>query len=146
MGVQTERQLALSDILCLANRLSRALDACSADCRRKDISSLNARILTYIALHEDDGVFQRDLEEALSLQRSTVSRVVARMERKGLVQRERVAWDGRLRRLTLTDHARSIQRVTVGEFSQLENRVTAGLDDREIAALRSLLLRISERV
>jgi len=62
------------------------------------------------ALHEldsDTPLSQRDLAERLRLEKSTVSRLVAEMERTGLVVREREPGNRRLYRLRLTDAGRA---------------------------------------
>jgi DNA-binding MarR family transcriptional regulator len=62
------------------------------------------------ALHEldtDTPLSQRDLAERLRLEKSTVSRLAAELERKGLVVRERDPANRRLYRLRLTDAGRA---------------------------------------
>jgi DNA-binding MarR family transcriptional regulator len=63
------------------------------------------------ALHElDTGtpMSQRDLAERLRLEKSTVSRLVADLERKGLVERERDPDNRRVYRLRLTPAGREV--------------------------------------
>jgi DNA-binding MarR family transcriptional regulator len=63
------------------------------------------------ALHElntDTPLSQRDLTERLGLEKSTVSRLAADMERKGLLVRDRDPVNQRLYRLRLTDQGRAL--------------------------------------
>jgi DNA-binding MarR family transcriptional regulator len=63
------------------------------------------------ALHELDAdipLSQRDLAERLHLEKSTVSRMAAEMQRKGLLVRERDPGNRRLYRLRLTDQGRAL--------------------------------------
>ena len=138
----SERHEALLEILRLANRLSRSVGSLNAERSSAGISGVNARILAYLADHEDEDVFQRDIEEQFAIRRSTVSKIVRLMEQKELVVREAVARDARLKRLRLTDKARRIQAVAAGEFDAFEARVTAGLSAAEIETLRCLLTKI----
>lgn len=65
------------------------------------------------ALHELDTVgplSQRDLAARLRLEKSTVSRLAAELERKGLLVRERDLDNRRLYRLRLTDAGRAVHR------------------------------------
>ena len=65
------------------------------------------------ALHELDGdtpLSQRDLAERLRLEKSTVSRLAADLERKGLLVRERDPANRRFSRLRLTDEGRALHR------------------------------------
>ena len=138
----SERHEALLEIMRLANRLSRSLGALNAERSSAGISGVNARILAYLADHEDTDVFQRDIEEQFAIRRSTVSKVVRLMEQKQLVVREAVARDARLKRLRLTEKARRIQAVAAGEFDDFEARATDGLTSEEIETLHALLTRI----
>lgn len=137
------RHAALLDIMCLANCLSRELGALNAERSSAGISRVNAQILEYLATRKDDDVFQKDIEEEFSIRRSTVSKIVRLMELKGLIQRESVAQDARLKRLTLTDKAWEIHRVASGEFADFERRATRALSDGEIQLLRALLEKIT---
>lgn len=65
------------------------------------------------ALHELDTetpLSQRDLAERLGLEKSTVSRMAAEMERKGLLVRERDPANRRVYRLRLTPAGRGLHR------------------------------------
>ena len=138
----SERHEALLEILRLANRLSRSVGSLNAERSSAGISGVNARILAYLADHEDEGVFQRDIEEQFAIRRSTVSKIEGLMEQKELVVREAVAHDARLKRLRLPDKARRIQSVAAGEFDAFEAHATAGLSAAEIETLRCLLTKI----
>jgi DNA-binding MarR family transcriptional regulator len=63
------------------------------------------------ALHEldtDTPLSQRELAERLRLEKSSVSRMAAELERKGLLVRERDPDNRRLYRLRLTDRGRAL--------------------------------------
>jgi DNA-binding MarR family transcriptional regulator len=63
------------------------------------------------ALHEldaDPPLSQRELAERLRLDKSSVSRMAAEMERKGLLIRQREPGNRRLYRLRLTDEGRTL--------------------------------------
>jgi DNA-binding MarR family transcriptional regulator len=81
------------------------------------------------ALHEldvDTPLSQRDLCERLRLEKSTVSRMVAELERKGLAVRERDPGNRRFTRLRLTDEGRSLHRGMAAAFhEQFERWISA---------------------
>lgn len=139
----SNRHEVLLEIMCLANCLSRALGSLNADRSSAGISGVNAQILGYLAAREGADVFQRDIEEEFSIRRSTVSKIVRLMEAKGLLRREPVEWDARLKRLSLTDKARKIHEVASGEFADFEERATRNLTPSEIETLKTLLNKIS---
>lgn len=137
-----DRHDILLQILCLANCLSRELSALNADAGSEGISRTNAQILSYLAEHESENVFQRDIEGVFSIRRSTVSKIVQLMEAKGLVLREAVEHDARLKCLKLTDKARTIQEAAALKYTAFERHVTRPLTGEEIRTLSLLLGKI----
>jgi DNA-binding MarR family transcriptional regulator len=90
------------------------------------------------ALHElDTGtpLSQRELGERLHLEKSSVSRMAAEMERKGWLARERDPVNRRLYRLRLTDKGRAMHRGLAGAFHQHYERWVAAMKPAERDAL-----------
>ena len=90
------------------------------------------------ALHELDAdipLSQRDLAERLHLEKSSVSRLAAEMERKGFLVRERDPDDQRQYRLRLTDHGRAHHAAMRRDFHQRYEAWVAGMTAAERAAL-----------
>jgi DNA-binding MarR family transcriptional regulator len=90
------------------------------------------------ALHElDEGVplSQQELAERLLLEKSTVSRMVADLEDKGMVRRERDTANRRTYRVLLTDKGRDFHaRISAGYGTQY-HRWTAAMTPAEREAL-----------
>jgi DNA-binding MarR family transcriptional regulator len=90
------------------------------------------------ALHElDTGtpLSQRELAERLRLEKSSVSRLAAEMERKGLLVRERDPDDHRQYRLRLTDQGRAIHARMATTLHQRYECWVAAMTPSERAAL-----------
>ncbi len=62
------------------------------------------------ALAEGDGATQKQLVGRTDSDANTVSEMLGRLERRGFVTRERDAADGRVRRVSLTERGREVQR------------------------------------
>lgn len=90
------------------------------------------------AIHEldhGDGLSQQELAKRLMLEKSTVSRMVADLERKGLVERQRDPANRRVYRLGLTDEGRAFHvRVAAGYGAQYQ-QWTAAMTPAEREAL-----------
>lgn len=70
------------------------------------LTGVQSRVLHYILVKCADGpVFQRDVESAFSLSRSTATGILQLMEKNGLILRESVASDARLKNLIPTEKA-----------------------------------------
>ena len=90
------------------------------------------------ALHElDTGtpLSQRELAERLQLEKSSVSRLAAELERKGLLVRERDPDNHRQYRLRLTDQGRAVHAQMGVAFHRQYERWVAEMTSRERAAL-----------
>ena len=74
------------------------------------ITAIQSRVMFYIMDHCLEGpVFQRDVEQAFSLSRSTATGILQQLEEKGLLRRESVPSDARLKNLVPTPCARARQ-------------------------------------
>ncbi len=98
------------------------------------LTGLQSRVLHYILVKCADGpVFQRDVENAFGLSRSTATGILQLMEKNGLILRENVANDARLKSLIPTQKAACLD-AQVGEcLHQTEQCLTQGLSNAQLA-------------
>jgi DNA-binding MarR family transcriptional regulator len=90
------------------------------------------------AVHEldtDVPLSQRELADRLALEKSTVSRMVAELERQGLVERERDPGNRRTNRLRLTNAGRALHARIAANYGAQFHYWTAALTDAESKAL-----------
>jgi MarR family transcriptional regulator, lower aerobic nicotinate degradation pathway regulator len=90
------------------------------------------------ALHEldhRDGLAQQDLADALGLDKSTVSRLVASLEGRGLVVRERDPENRRFVRLALTADGRRLHREVGHSLHSRQSEVLGRMTAAERQAL-----------
>ena len=90
------------------------------------------------ALHELDrgaALSQQELADRLGLEKSSVSRMAAEMERKGLLVRERVPHDQRQYCLRLTDLGRAVHAGMASTFHEQFQRWADTMTRTERAAL-----------
>lgn len=92
----------------------------------------NASIIMFLDRHRGDEIFQHDIETRFCITRSTASRVLTRMEHKGLIIRKPVARDARLKRIVLTQKADRIVADLIANGSRAEDSLTAGFTPDEL--------------
>ncbi|HEY0936538.1 MAG TPA: MarR family transcriptional regulator [Trebonia sp.] len=95
--------------------------------------------LLLLQLREHDGGSQQDLVAALGLDHSTVTKMLQRLERAGLVTREPSAADRRSTLVRLTPEGRRLCGKVEDIWAQLEEATVGGLSDRQRQQLRQLL-------
>lgn len=118
----------------LSNYLNRRLLQIPAFRNQEEITPVQGMLLGFIIEEEEGDVFQKDIEEMFSLRRSTVSGVLSAMEGSGLIVRERVEYDARLRKICATEKGRKVHSLIKSELGAIEYQITAGISDEEITA------------
>lgn len=101
-------------------------------------------IMGYLYRHQDEPVFQRDIEREFSITRSTVTNILQLMERKGYIERRSVPQDARLKQLILTEEGVRIYEKTVLSLRQTEEFVSGILTEEENAEFLRLLEKLRE--
>lgn len=108
----------------------------------ESVTGTNSWIIGYLADHEGMDVFQKDIEKEFDITRSTASKVIDLMEQKGLVERQTVPHDARLRKLVLTEKSRQLVNLICIDKENLEKTLTKGFSDEEKATLTEYILRM----
>lgn len=98
-------------------------------------------LLTLVA--ENPGITQVRLAAALGLDKSTLSPVLARLTRRGLLRRERLASDGRLQALRLAPGAHATYAEMRARVEAHEARIGAALTAGERAELMRILRKMA---
>lgn len=130
----------------LNNLLRRHIDNSCTKKKIDDMTGTNGWIIAYIDRNSDKPVYQRDLEREFGITRSTASKVVILMEKKGFISHEAAEHDARLKRLVLTERSREIVSMMDADAKKTEKKLTAGFSDGELAALRGYLDRMIENM
>lgn len=118
---------------------------------KKDLDNMtcsNGWIIGHLCKMEEQGkdVYQRDLENDFGITRSTASKVLKLLEKKGMIERTSVSHDGRMKRIILTDKSRDISRRMHTEFAQTEQQLTKGFTPEELETLCGFLDRIQANI
>jgi DNA-binding MarR family transcriptional regulator len=98
--------------------------------------------LILVELWQADGMTITQLAERLEVQPPTVSRMVRRMERTGLVERRASADDQRVAIVHATDKGRSVRQAIEEAWATMEAEMTAGMTGAETAAFHAMLARV----
>lgn len=112
----------------------------------------NLTLIQFIAMEriylssKDGDVYQRDLEMALDVRRSTVSNVLGILESKGYLLRESVPCDARLKKLVLTPEGESVYKEFEQRLAQDEAEDFQVFTDDEAETLLRLLKRLSKAI
>jgi MarR family transcriptional repressor of mepA len=133
-GVVMEQKTVSFELRVLGNLIRR--QAAQSEIRRHvdDLTGTNGWVIGFIADHEGQDIFQRDLEVRFSIRRSTATKILQLMEKKGLLERQSVAYDARLKKLVLTPKALELHKLATEDMRVFEQRLTHGLSKEELEA------------
>jgi len=104
------------------------------------VSSVQFGVLTVI--DASPGASQNDLCDELDLDRSTIADLVSRLERNGMIERERDDADRRRNRLRLSEQGRQTLDELRPRAERVEQVLTDSLEPDERRALRALLVKV----
>ena len=142
-----ERALGL-ELRTLSDLTRRYFDQYSHKKCIEAITGTNSWIIAYIGRKTDEGtdVYQRDLEMHFGVTRSTASKVINLMVTKGLIMRESVPHDARLKKLTLTPKAQEIKRLMDEDHARFEQILREDFDENELNMLFDCLDRMKKNL
>lgn len=108
-----------------------------------DSSTQNhGRIIGFIYNNRDRDIFQRDIEKEFDIRRSTATNTLKLMEKNGLIKREHVSYDERLKKITLTAESELIFREIAGDMKKFNKVLEKGITEDE----REIFLRVLEKI
>lgn len=99
-------------------------------------------IIGFLYSNQHSDIFQRDIEAEFKISRSTTSSMLTLMEKKGLIIRQSVPGDARLKKLTLTAKAAEFHVRHMDKIHEFDDRVNNSITPEE----KQELLRILEKL
>lgn len=91
-------------------------------------------VIGFVQLRKNKGLdtFQKDIEEEFSINRSTASEMLKLMSKRNLIERQSVDYDGRLKKIVLTNKSLDILEWIDQTIIQQHELLTKGLTTQEI--------------
>ncbi|WP_235070830.1 MarR family winged helix-turn-helix transcriptional regulator [Turicibacter sp. TJ11] len=134
------------EIHSVGNLIKRQVDNLSSIRYADQLTGTNGWIIDYLYHHQDQDIFQKDIEEIFEVTRSTASKVITLMEKKGMLTRTTVPHDARLKKLTLTPLALEMEATILNDIQQFEKQLIKGLNEQEINFLFHCLSKIRNNI
>lgn len=104
-----------------------------------DLTRMQRFTMGYLHRNADKEIYQRDIEAEFAISRATASNMLAVMERKGLIKREPVEHDARLKKLVLTEQSMQMYRQVEQDIRETEELLTKGLSEGDKQQLHQYL-------
>ena len=121
----------------VANRFRRLGDE---NLSHHAINLSQLRVLGYLSrFGEEREVFQKDLEEAFGVRRSSVTSILQNMEKSGYLVREASPRDARVKAVRLTEKGKALDESLRHFMQNLEEQMMEGLSDAEKKTVQKAL-------
>lgn len=92
----------------------------------------HGRIVGYLNNRRGENVYQRDIEEEFEIRRSTATRLLQLMESNGLIVREPVSSDARLKKIIITEKGIAFDAKVRGEIDRFEAALAQSFTEEEL--------------
>ena len=131
---------------CLNHEIGRAVRAVISEEFGDSATGVQSWIVRYLYDHGEEDVFQKDLESQFSVRRSTMTTILQLMEKNGLIKKESVSRDARLKKLILTPAAIVMQDRIRSGIDTLEAKMREGISDKDLDTFFSVAKKIKENL
>ncbi|MDD3402791.1 MAG: MarR family transcriptional regulator [Hespellia sp.] len=127
----------------LSNILKRKLDHVVFGDTEEFMSGAHGWLICY--LHEEGkkrDIYQRDIEQHFNIRRSSVTGLLQKMEKNGLIVRESVENDARLKKIMLTPRAVENHLMITQRIDAFDQILEAGITPEE----REIFIRVADKI
>ncbi|HET7671262.1 MAG TPA: MarR family transcriptional regulator [Burkholderiales bacterium] len=128
----------------LLARVATLMNAWHADFRKLGLSVLSVRVMAVLSLN--GGATVGELAEATSIDQSTLSHILRRLERARLVEKARQDHDNRSVRITTTPKGRALAKKCHDTAVKHDAMLTRGLSAAQVRDLKKALSRLYANV
>lgn len=118
----------------LSNQIKRCMVAGDHQQNLHQMTGMQHAVIGYLGDRLGEDVFQRDIEADFNVRRSTATGILQLMEKNGLIRKEAVDYDARLKKLILTEKGMKVRHFAIIRMEELEERMTRDITGQELEA------------
>lgn len=111
----------------LSNKLRRRIDALSS---KRELSGAQGKVLHFLLAQTED-VFQKDIEEEYGLRPPSASELLKKMENNGLIRRESLPQDARMKRIIVCEKAMCYRESVLEDLTALKEDLLRGIPEQD---------------
>lgn len=126
----------------LSNLIRRRLDSFST---KRGVSGSQGRVLHFILAQTDD-IFQKDVELEFNLRPPSATQLLKLMEKNGLIRRESVSEDARLKKIIVTEKASALIGAVIPDLEEMERDLTRGITQEQLDVFFEVVERMTKNM
>lgn len=89
-------------------------------------------ILEYLVTHEQDNIYQKDIERLFEIGKSTIAGSMKVLEKNGLIERKAVEGDARLKQICCTSNGKAHIQMIKESKQEFERQLVKGIPQDEL--------------
>ena len=136
----TDIRAEMIDAMAKVNRKLRTV----FDARVKERGLTLARARTLLTLMEQEGLYQKELAEALEIENATMVRLLDGLERQCFIERQTVQGDRRAKRVVMTEEGKNLAEQVEKLADDVREDLLEGVSDEEVSTALSVLRKMSD--
>ncbi len=111
-----------------------------------EITLSHGWIVRFLYENRERDIYQKDIEKYFLVGRSTVTNSIQLMEKKGLVRREFVECDARLKKVLLTEKGIRAHETIENMITEMNAGILDGIDEQDAQVFLRVIRRIRENI
>ncbi|MEZ3468897.1 MAG: MarR family winged helix-turn-helix transcriptional regulator [Schaedlerella sp.] len=111
-----------------------------------EITLSHGWIIRFLYENREMDIYQKDIEKYFLVGRSTVTNSIQLMEKKGLVRREFVECDARLKKVLLTEKGIQSHETIENMIAEMNSGILEGIDEQDAQVFLKVIRRIRENI
>ena len=139
-----EKKRAGHEIKTISNLIKREISGMFSE--EEHITGVQGRILGYLYHHQEEEIFQRDLEAEFLIRRSTVTGILQLMEKNGYIRRISAPDDARMKKLIITEKGIEAQRRMKDRLCRFEDLFQSNITPEDLQYLKKLFKQLEENI
>ncbi len=128
----------------ISNQLKRQIEQVIGN--KNELTKTQSMILCYIVHHDNEYIYQKDIEKDFSIRRSTATEILNLMEKKDLIKRISCVHDKRINKIIVTEKGRQLEEYGREKINHLEKQMVSSLTEEEQKLLLILLSKVEKNL
>lgn len=141
-----QRLFLAAELKTIGNSVRHLAEQCLASLHVDGLTAIQCMMIGYLGENSSRDVFQRELEAEFQIRRSTVTGILQGMERRGLIIRQPVQHDARLKKVVLTPIGIEIWEKVWQSLWEIEERALKGVSEEDLLIFLRTLEKIKQNL
>lgn len=129
-----------------AHMMSRKLETAVKVQGIDEVTLTHGWIIRFLYENRDKDIYQKDIEKYFLVGRSTVANSIKLMEKKGLIRREFVEYDARLKKVLLTEKGIRAHETIEAMIGVMNSCLLEGIDEKDTEVFLKVIRQIKENI